>query len=178
MNGKADGVGAWLFANAYQLPGPTVIVSDCPNDQVKMQGIDIVPNHDIVVISRAGFNFSSNTTITAKPGTATAEDPALLYLIQPSVFQGATVGCSGDGIALDNQVTVDKTVNTLLYSPCSIRKANKSEIVGQVYSGRSVTVDNQLDMTYIAMPVWGGLSGSSTISSYGVEVQYTRETTS
>ncbi|MEN1973972.1 hypothetical protein [Cellulomonas olei] len=177
LNGKADGVGAWLYANAFKLPGPTIVVNTCANDRVTLQGIDIVPNNDIVLISRAGFTFSSNTTITAKAGTATAEDPALLYLIQPSVFQGATIGCSGDGIALDNQVTVDKTVNTLLYSPCSIRKANKSEIVGQVYSGKSVTVDNQLDMTYIPMPVWGGLSGSSTVSSYGVEVQYTRETT-
>lgn len=178
MNGKADGVGAWLFANAYQLSGPTIVVNTCPNDKVSLQGPDIVPNNDIVIISRAGFSFSSSTTIAAKPGTATAQDPALLYLIQPSVFEGATVGCSGEGISLDNQVTVDKTVNTLLYSPCSIRKANKAEIVGQVYSGKSVTVDNQMDMTYIPMPVWGGLSGSSTISSYGVEVQYTRETTS
>ncbi|MBN9327739.1 MAG: hypothetical protein J0I87_12610, partial [Cellulomonas sp.] len=85
------------------------------------------------------------------------------------------VTCNGEGITLDNQVTVDNTVNTLLYSPCAIRKANQSQVVGQVYSGSTLTVDNQLNMTYVPLPVWGGLVSSNVVKSYAVQTMYKHE---
>ncbi len=175
LNGKATGVGAWLYANTYKLPGPTVVVSNCPNDKIVLQGIGITLNHDVVLISRGGITFSGNSPITSVPGTGTTADPNLLYFIQPASYYGATTTCNGEGISLDNQVSVDATVNTLLYSPCAVRKANQAALVGQVYSGSTLSVDNQLDMTFVPLPVWGGLTAQSGVTSYSAEVLYKRE---
>ena len=175
LNGKATGIAAWLFANAYKLSGPTIVISDCPSDKVILQGIGITMNNNIVLVSRGGVQFTGNSPITSVTGTATAADPNLLYLIQPASYYGATTTCSGEGISLDNQVSVDSTVNTLLYSPCAIRKANQSTIVGQVYSGSTLSVDNQLDMAYVPLPIWGGIASQSSIDSYSIEILYKRE---
>lgn len=176
MNGKADGTGLWMYENAWKLPGPTIVINTCEWSKVFLQGIDITLNNDLVIISRAGVQFTNRTPITSVTGTATASDPHNLYFIQPASYYGTATSCSGEGITLDNQVSMDSTINSLLYSPCAIRKANQSTIVGQVYSGSTVTVDNQLDMTYVPLPVWGGLGGVSTvIDSYSLEILYTRE---
>ena len=180
LNGKATGPAAWLFANSWKLPANTIVVVNCPDDKITFQGVPLLLNKDLIIVSRLGITMSNQTQISSVAGTGTADDPNLLYLIQPYKVSGqgtwTTYSCSGDGITLDNQVTVDKTVNTLLYSPCTIRKANKSEIVGQVYSGSALSIDNQLDMLYIPMPIWGGLANSSdSIESYSINVLYKRE---
>ena len=54
LNGKATGIAAWLFANAYKLSGPTIVISDCPSDKVILQGIGITMNNNIVLVSRGG----------------------------------------------------------------------------------------------------------------------------
>ena len=177
FNGKGTGPAAWLFANGYKLPAPTILLVNCPNDKVTFQGPPLVINKNVLIVARAGITMSSGTIISAFPGSATAANPNLLYLVQPSSYNGTTTTCSGDGIALDSSVTVQNTVNTLLYSPCDIRKANQANIVGQVYSGGEVHVDNQFQMTYIPMPVWGGLAGAgSAVKSYSLDVLYVRET--
>lgn len=180
LNGKADGVGAWLYANAYHLSGPTIVTVDpsCTT-QVQLQGISISINKNLVLMSAPGINFSGNTQISSVAGTATTQNPNLLYLVQPYTFNGTAPTCNGDGISLNNQVSVDPTVNTLMYSPCSITKANQSTLTGQVYSGGQLNVNNQLDMTYMQLPVWGGLSGManpSSIASYNAQTMYMRET--
>ncbi|CAL8977565.1 hypothetical protein CELL_02601 [Cellulomonas sp. T2.31MG-18] len=180
LNGKADGVGAWLYANAYKLSGPTIVTVDptCTT-QVQLQGINVALNKNLILMSAPGINFSGNTQIYSVAGTATTANPNLLYLIQPYTFNGIAPTCNGDGISLNNQVSVDPTVNTLMYSPCSITKANQSTLTGQVYSGGQLNVNNQLDMTYQQLPVWGGLAGvtnSDTIASYNAQTKYKRET--
>ncbi|ADG74725.1 hypothetical protein Cfla_1828 [Cellulomonas flavigena DSM 20109] len=177
LNGKANGVGAWLYANMYKLPGPTVVVSDCPSDKIILQGIGITLNHDLILVSRGGITFSGNSPITSVAGTGTADDPNLLYFIQPKSYYGTPKTCSAweEGISLDNQVSVDATVNTLLYSPCAIRKANQATLVGQVYSGSTLSVDNQLDMKFKPLPIWGGLTATAGVTSYSSEVLYKRE---
>lgn len=179
LAGKADGAAAWLWANGWTLPGRTILVVDCASDKVLIQeNYDLQINSDVVIMTRGGLSFTQQSIIKAVDGTATAADPALLYFIQPVEFNNATVTCNGDGIELNNQVTVQNTVNTLLYSPCPVRKANNSDITGQVYSGQSVSVDNKFDMTYVPMPVPGGglnPSGASEIESYSVDILYKRE---
>ena len=177
LNGKATGTAAWFFANGWKLPADTIVNVNCSGQKMTFQGINIELNKNVVILTRNGLTMSNSTTMKAVSGTATAEDPLLLYLIQPySHSSWGTSTCSGEGISLDNQVVVDKTVNTLLYSPCSIRKANKSEIIGQIYSGSTLNVDNQLDMNYVPMPVWGGLDATSdVVESYSVDILYKRE---
>lgn len=179
LNGKVDGGGLWLYDHASTLPANTILIVNCPNDKVTLQGIDISLNKNLLILSRAGVSFTNKTTISSVAGTGTASNPNLLYFVQPyaaTTPASWTYTCQGDGISLDNQVTVANTVNTLLYSPCPIRKANLSAIVGQVYGGSTVSVDNQLDMTYYPLPVWGGIAATSnTVKSYSVDVMYKRE---
>lgn len=175
LNGKADGVGMWLYANSYKLTGPTIVINTCPTSKIILQGVGILMKDNLLLVSRAGIQFTNNSQITSVAGTATAADPNLLYFIQPASYYGTTTTCSGEGISLDNQVSVDSTVNTLLYSPCAIRKANQSTIVGQVYSGSTLSVDNQLDMAYVPLPVWGGIASQASIDSYSIEILYKRE---
>jgi hypothetical protein len=176
LNGKADGVGVWLYENSYKLPAPTIVINTCTGwNKVVLQGLGLSLNNDLLLVSRPGITFSGNTAITSVAGTATAADPHHFYFIQPASLFGVPTTCYGEGITLDNQVSMDSTVNTLLYSPCAIRKANQAAIVGQVYSGQSVSIDNQLDMTFVPLPIWGGISSKPLIDSYSVEIQYTRE---
>jgi type II secretory pathway pseudopilin PulG len=167
LNGKVDGAAAWIYENAWKLSGPTVLVSTCAQG-VSLQGVGLQLNDNLAVFSTNGVSFSGNSQITS-----TTSDPHNLYLIQP--YDARTLGCSETGIALDNQVTVDSTINTLLYSPCNIRKANLTTHYGQIYAGGVAQIDNQLTMYFEPLPVWGVKSVSSTIESYDVEILYTRE---
>lgn len=179
LAGKADGAAAWLWANGWKLPGPTVLAVNCASSKVTIQeNYDLQLNRDLVIVTRGGLSFTQQSIIKAVDGTATATDPALLYMIQPVMWESETVTCNGYGIELNNQVTVQNTVNTLLYSPCPIHKANNSDITGQVYSGQAVAVDNKFDMKYVPMPVPAGAlnpTGAAGILSYSVDVLYKRE---
>lgn len=173
---KGDGSAVWLAENGATLPADTVLVVDCPWSKVWLIGLDVSLNKNIVVISRSGFDFTNTTKFTSVAGTATAADPNLFYMIQPYTGPWGAYTCLGEGITLANQVTFDKTINTLLYSPCPIRKTNNSTIFGQIYSGQSVLIQNQFDMTYYPMEIPGGLGATpDDIESYSVEVQYKRE---
>lgn len=167
LNGKGDYVAAWIFANGYKLSGPTLIRSTCTNG-VTFQGIDIEINDNLAVFADGGITFSNTNRMTS-----TTADEHNLYLIQP---YDTPVACPtwGSGINLDNQVTVDPTVNVLLYSPCNIRKANQSTYYGQIYSDGKAQFDNQLVMEYKPLPVFG-VQASTTIESYTLEILYKRE---
>jgi Tfp pilus assembly protein PilX len=169
-NGKADKVAQWIVDHAASLHSSSTILDYCSNQPVLFQGVDMTLYSNLAIFAADGFSFSNKTKIAAAPGTATAADPLDLYFIQP-----ASSTCNGDGISLDNQVTIDATVDTLMYSPCNIRKANLSQITGQVYSGGTVQVDNQLDMTYEPLPVWGIIGAGTNIKSYTGSVLYKRE---
>ncbi len=172
LNGKVDAAGKWLYENGETLPGDTVLLVDCPSQPVKLQGVGITINHNLAIFSKGGVNFAGNTLITSA-----SSEPHNLYLIQP-YDAVSTHPCTSDGIALDNQVTVDSTINSLLYSPCTIRKANLTTHYGQIYAGGIAQIDNQLTMYYEPLPVPGGLllgGAGATVKSYSVEILYTRE---
>ncbi|QHT55836.1 hypothetical protein GXP71_06910 [Cellulomonas sp. H30R-01] len=168
LNGKADGVGAWMYANSWKLTGPTVLVSTC-SDKVTLQGVDIALNQNLALFAKAGVTFSNQTNIVSTTG-----EQRNLYLIQP--YDAVTnPGSCGDGIALDNQVSVQNTVDVLMYSPCSIRKANNTEHYGQIYAGGTATIDNRLEMYYQPLPVWGVQSATTAVEYYNLEILYKRE---
>ncbi len=168
LNGKVDGAGAWIFENGWKLSGPTILLDSC-SQGVSLQGVGIELNDSFAIFAKGGVTFSGNTLITS-----TTAESHNLYLIQP--YDSVSYHpCTSDGIALDNQVTVDSTIDTLLYSPCNIRKANLTTHYGQIYAGGVAKIDNQLTMYYQPLPVWGLLTASSTVESYSVEILYTRE---
>jgi Tfp pilus assembly protein PilX len=176
LNGKVDNVGKWLYDHTPPggtLPtmGKTLIASHCPTQPVKFQGVNLTLPDSLVIFSDAGFNFSGNTTIKSS-----TTDHRYLYLIQPSDAHSVTTSpCTSDGISLDNQVTVEDTVDDLLYSPCSIRKANNSTQYGQIYAGGNVEIDNKLTMYYKPLPLPDSLIHGHPIEYYSADILYKRE---
>lgn len=166
-NGKADWVGYQISLMGPNLSQDTIVVSDCPN-KILFQGLDLRLKKNLLIFSDAGFSFSNKTIISS-----TNSDQRHLYLIQP-YDAVATHPCTSEGISLDNQVTVSPTVDMLLYSPCSIRKANNTTHYGQIYAGGMAQIHNKLTMYYRPLPVFG-VQASSTIESYSTEIQFKRE---
>lgn len=166
-NGKADWVGYQLYLMAPHLTQNTIVVSTCPQ-KVMFQGLDLDLSANLAIFSTPGFVFSNNTGISSTDSTTRN-----LYLIQP-YNAVSTHPCTADGISLDNQVTVDPTIEMLMYSPCSIRKANNTTHYGQIYSGGQVNINNKLTMYYHPLPVFG-IASSTVIEAYAVEIQYKRE---
>ncbi|CAN5115750.1 hypothetical protein BH11ACT1_BH11ACT1_13710 [soil metagenome] len=169
-NGSVDNVARWVYENMATMP-KTVIYANCPGNPFKVQRnhSTIALNSDLAIFDTGGFNISNNTTI--KSSTSTHH---LLYLIQP--YDSVSVHpCTADGISLDNQVTIEDTIDELLYSPCSIRKANNSTHYGQIYGGGNVTIDNRLTMYYRPLPVFGLVVTGQPIKYYSADILYKRE---
>ena len=170
MYGHVDGVGKWLNEHSGSTT-KTIIFANCPTQPVKFQGVDLNLGADLVIFATGGVNFSGNTTIRS-----TTAASHLLYLIQPYNF--VTQPCTVDGISLDNQVTVEATIDDLLYTPCNIRKANNSTHYGQIYAGGNVQIDNRLTMYFKPLPIIGHVIAAGTIEKYSADILYKRETNS
>jgi len=164
-NGKADWVGYQVALLAPTLTGPTIVRSDCPQ-QMLFQGLDLTLNNHLLLFSDSGFKFTNTMRVAS-----TTSQSRNLYLIQP---HDTMYTCSGDGIALENQVTVKPEVDVLLYSPCDVRKANNTTHYGQIYAGGVAEIHNKLTMFYKPLPVFG-VTSSSTVESYTLEIDYKRE---
>lgn len=169
-NGSVDNVARWVYENMATMP-KTVIYANCPGNPFKVQSnhSTIALNNDLAIFDTGGFSFANNTTI--KSSTSTHH---LLYLIQP-YNSVSTHPCTADGISLDNQVTIEDTIDDLLYSPCSIRKANNSTHYGQIYGGGNVTIDNRLTMYYRPLPVFGLVVSGQPVEYYSADILYKRE---
>lgn len=168
LKGKVDGVGAWLVTYADALPADTIILANCPGVPILSQGnfpIDLSAN--LAIISKGGVTFANQTTISSTGGDR------FLYLVQP--YDAVPHPCTVDGIALDNQVTVEPEVDVMLYSPCNIRKANNTTHYGQIYSGGIAKIDNALTMYFNPLPMPISSNASTTVESYDVTVVYKRE---
>ncbi len=169
-NGKADWVGYQIWKNFGNgtWGADTIVISDCAQ-KIMFQGLDLTLPHNLLVFSKAGFVFSNKTIVSSSDGSS-----RYLYLVQP--YDAVAVHpCTADGISLDNQVTVKDEVDVLLYSPCSVRKANNTTHYGQIYSGGYAQIDNKLTMYYQPLPVFG-LTNSNVVESYATDILYKRET--
>jgi hypothetical protein len=152
VSGGVNGPGRWLLEHADDSAVPTILRTHCAlildhgNDTVTLGG-------DVAVFADGGVFLTKNTRVTSTDASARH-----LYLVQP--YSAAPLPCTADGIVLGNRVVLDTMVNMLLYSPCTVRKANLSTLTGQVYSGGAVTLENQLDMIYQPLPVYGVTDGA------------------
>lgn len=157
VNGK-NGPARWLVENTSSLTVPTILRTSCAlildhnGDQIRL-------GKDVAVFADGGVFLTSNADVTSTDSSARH-----LYLVQP--YSAAPDPCTVDGIVIRNRVVLDTMVNMLLYSPCVVRKANLSTLTGQVYSGASVSLDNQLDMIYEPLPVYGVTDASGNTQQW------------
>lgn len=168
--GDSNEPGKWLLDNADNLLGPTILRTSCSIKLQKNSGV-LELNDDLVIFADGGFDISNSLTIRS-----TDDDQRNLYFIQPWDAVAAHP-CMSDGIKLENRVTLESTVDLLMYSPCSIRKANNADHFGQVYAGGNAVVDNKLTMHYRPVPVWGIANKQTVLTGYTLDVVYKRENT-
>ncbi|MGN6243391.1 MAG: hypothetical protein ACTHQ3_06920 [Motilibacteraceae bacterium] len=175
---SSNGPGQWMVDHGNSLSGPTVLLTSCqvviqnPNKNNACGNKTVCLNNNLAVFASGGVTISNTLTITST-NTTTRN----LYLIQP-YNAVSTHPCTSQGINLDNQVSISSTINELLYSPCTIRKANNTDHYGQIYAGGVAQVDNQLTMYYRPLPVWGLSNTTNKVKYYSMDILYKRETTS
>lgn len=169
VDGDSNPPGKWILDNAGSMTANTVLVTPC---EVVLQrnSAAIELNKDLLVFADGGISFRNSLTIRS----TAADERRRLYLIQP-YDAVSTHPCYEDGIELSNQVTVEPSVDDMLYSPCNIRKSNNSDHYGQIYAGGQAIVDNSLTMFYRPLPVFGVVN-DNTVASYALDTQYKRET--
>lgn len=173
---SSNGPGQWIVDKANSLPGPTVLVTPCavviqnPNKNVACGNKTICLNNNLAVFASGGITVSNTLTIQSTNSTTRN-----LYLVQP--YDSVSVHpCTTSGISLDNQVSIASTINELLYSPCTVRKANNTDHYGQIYAGGTAEIDNQLTMYYRPLPVWGLSNTTNKVKYYSMDILYKRET--
>jgi hypothetical protein len=153
VSGGANGPGRWLYTNTSTLTVPTILRTTCK--VIITNGADVTRlGQHVAVFADGGFDLGGKSIYTS-----TDSQVRNLYLIQPYSAVG-THPCTATGIEFGNQVTLDSTVHVLGYSPCKIVKSNLSTFIGQLYSGSEVTLDNQLNMIFNSLPVYGVTDGS------------------
>ncbi len=164
VTGDANGPGRWLLTNSDT---PTILRTNC---QVVIQtnAQDIPLRSNVAVFAKGGVRFANS--LTFRSDTSATRN---LYLIQP--YNDEPSPCTKDGIVLDNRVTIEDSVNVLLYSPCNIRKANNTDHFGQIYAGGVARIDNALTMYYRPLPVWGVEDPTSSVRHYTLDILYKRE---
>jgi hypothetical protein len=169
LSSGVNGPGQWLVDNAATLSGPTVLRTTCPL-VLGPHSATIRLNNDIAVFADGGISLGSNLDLTSTGATTRK-----VYLVQP--YDTAPTPCSGDSITINNQVTIDSSITMLLYSPCGIHKSNLSALNGQIYSGTTVTSDNQLTLNYVSLPAYGLTDGNGGGQNWKLDLLNKQDTT-
>lgn len=169
VSGDANGPGRWIMDNGPSLAQPTILTTTC-KVIIQRNNNTLQLNNNLAVFADQGVSISNSLTI--KSSTSAQRS---LYFIQP--YNAVTSPCNSEGITLDNRVTVESTVDLLMYTPCNIRKANNADHFGQIYAGGNAVVDNSLTMYYRPLPVWGISNQTVVLTGYTLDVLYKRENT-
>jgi hypothetical protein len=131
---------------------------------------DIPLSNDLAIFANGGFSSSQQVSFTSNNGTA-----RVLHWVVP-YDAVASRPCASPGITTDNQFNFASEVNMLVYSPCNISFSNNSDHLGQVFGGSQVSINNQFQMQFRPVPVWGIDPTSLPLLSYKIDVVYKRET--
>lgn len=137
-------------------------------------------NANLVIFADGGF-----TTTQKVDFESTSSTTHNLEWIVP--WQDNTTGVAPNGecassnppdISTSNLTTFGNNssppnVDVMFYTPCNITLNNKQAMVGQIYADGTVTVENNFNMTYQQMPLYG--TSAATQVQYIAEYEYKRE---
>jgi hypothetical protein len=159
----------WLVANGATMPSDTVLVTS-NRMTLSLPGTKLMLNHNVAIFADGGFDIAK-----AKGIASTTTDTRNLYFIQP--YDAVLTHPCFDtyGVQISNLVTMDATINDLVYTPCSVNKANHGTHQGQVYGGGTVTLANNTSLTFVLLPVWGVTYSTTQIDHYASNIVYKRE---
>jgi Tfp pilus assembly protein PilX len=165
---KSDYVAKWISDHPASTT-KTVVHASCPAQPVSLRGVNLDLGANLAVFATGGFDLSGNTTIRS-----TTADHRHLYLVQP-YDAVSTHPCSAVGISIGNQVSIEATVDDLLYTPCALTVANNTALYGQIYGGGIVNITNNLTMYYTPLPALGLAGPGQPVDHYAVDILYKRE---
>lgn len=158
------GAGEWIRQQALTLTGRTVVKTSCAID---FSGLTLKLKNDLAIFASGGFKAE---------GTSVESTDAVLknmHWIVPA--NAATAPCATPGIVTNNQFQTSEKVSLLLYSPCSIYFENRSPHIGQVYSGTDVFIQNNFDLQYRPLPVFGVVNAGGDVRGYALDIIFKRE---
>lgn len=138
----------------------------CP---VLFRGLNIAFKRDVAVFAQGGITTSNNTSFTSSNTAVTR----LVHLVMP--YDAATRPCATPVTGPTNNFSSTPSISLLWYSPCNISYGNQGGSYGQVFTGSTLTTNNQYTLTYRQVPVWGIDPASQPTTAYEVDVVYKRE---
>lgn len=160
---------AWLMANGATMTSDTVLVTT--NRMTMSQPVNnLALNRNVAILADGGFDIQK-----AKDILSTTSASRNLYFIQPYDAVTTHPCYSNYGVQISNLVTMDATINDLVYTPCNVYKANQGVHQGQVYGGGIVTLDNNTSLAFVPLPTGNVDYATVLIDSYSTNIVYTRE---
>jgi hypothetical protein len=157
--------------NQLNVTTNTVVVTTCALSWANKTTITLSAN--LAIFANGGFSTANNFSVDSNNSSI----PRWLDLIVPD-SQASSCGSSPDinfsnNTQLGNGSTPDD-VDTFIYTPCNLTIANKNNFWGQIYSGGTVTVNNNFSMLYTqSTQVYGASNPPAT--SYNLSYEFTRE---
>ncbi len=144
----------------------TLLRTHCPISLTS----DVVLSNDLAI-----FTYGGLTTGKVQLSSSSSGTPRKVHFIVP---YDATllVPCTTPTLDTDKQFSTTSDIDLFLYSPCAITYRNSSTHTGQIYSGSSVTIQNQFTMQFRAVPIVGVDASSLSTLGYTPSIVYKRET--
>jgi Tfp pilus assembly protein PilX len=134
---------------------------------------DIVMKSDLAIFADGGITSTNQTGFVSDVSGASRK----LYWVVP--YENGTLptsSCTTPAISTTQQFSMSTDVDMYLYNPCKITFSNSSTHVGQIYGGSDVEIDNQFNMDYVPLPIYGLDPSSLPLARYNVSIVYKRET--
>ncbi len=164
--GGSNRAADWILEHASSLPADTVFRTTCSVPFVHPRNVSL--NHDLAIFAYGGISSSQSATFDSNDHTMRK-----MYWIIP--YDAAAPTCSSPAMTTDNLFSTGNYLDLMLYSPCNITFSNNGQHMGQIYSASTVSINNNFDLQYHPMPMYGVVPESQPVASYSVDVVYKRQ---
>jgi hypothetical protein len=152
----------------------TLVMTSCP---VNFSSTDLNLYNDLAIFADGGFSSSQQVNMNSGDGAAHN-----LYWIVPNENAASCTAWSsvpgawhsGD-IQTGQKFAVNSPIQMMMYTPCNADIENHATELGQIYAGMQVNIDNNFDLYFKPLPVFGVDANSLPLLSYNVDITYKRE---
>lgn len=159
-------INTYAKTGALSTPVPrTVVTADCAASFTNNTKIKLY--NDLVIFANKGFSATQKTEVESGDG-----QPHMIYWIVP--YESKMSPCTAD-IVTGQNFSVAGNIDMMMYTPCDVDVSNSADHFGQIYAGGTLTLNNQFDMTFQPLPVFGINPASLPLMSYTVDIIYKRE---
>ena len=162
--------GDWLKARVGTLTSNTLYTTNCAVEFRQTQ--DVPFSRDVAVFAKGGVSTSNQVSLSSTTGTIRN-----VYFVQPFDAVGSRPCVTSPVMGPTQQFSSTPQISLLWYSPCNVSYGNQGGSFGQVYSGSTLTTNQQYTLTVREVPVYG-ITPSATPAStaaYTIDIVYKRE---